>query len=58
MLSYAHNHQTHPHQAAEELASEQALQLHPIWGHRGQAIIQGIYTSDWAQNTQSDKDYQ
>jgi leucine dehydrogenase len=49
VLSYAESHQTHPHQAAEELASEQALQLHPIWGHRGQAIIQGIRTSEWSQ---------
>ncbi len=33
---------------AEELADELARQPHPLWGHRGQAIIRHLVASGWA----------
>jgi glutamate dehydrogenase (NAD(P)+) len=32
---------------AQKLADELALELHPIWGHRGQQIINYLVQSDW-----------
>ena len=36
---------SHPHYAAVTLAEELSLVKHPIWGHRGQAIINTLVTS-------------
>ncbi len=33
--------------AANELADEACRQPHPIWGHRGRAIIEGLRASAW-----------
>ncbi len=35
---------THPHKAAVRLAEELSLEEHPIWGHRGQGIIDSLAT--------------
>jgi glutamate dehydrogenase/leucine dehydrogenase len=37
-----------PHRVAVALADERSLELHPIWGHRGVDIIQGLLASGWA----------
>jgi len=36
-----------PGQAANALADEYAAALHPIWGHRSQAIIDSLLRDDW-----------
>ena len=38
----------HPHVAAVQLAEQLAMELHPIWGHRGQGIINSLSGGDWA----------
>jgi leucine dehydrogenase len=35
-------------EAANKLADEACLEPHPIWGHRGRAIIEGLQASGWA----------
>ncbi len=35
-------------EAACNLADEAAAEVHPIWGHRGKAIIDGLVRADWA----------
>ncbi|RMG98691.1 MAG: Glu/Leu/Phe/Val dehydrogenase [Deltaproteobacteria bacterium] len=35
-------------EAADRLADEAAAKLHPIWGHRGRAIIAGLVSDGWA----------
>jgi glutamate dehydrogenase/leucine dehydrogenase len=35
--------------AANELADEASLVPHPLWGHRGRAIIRGLVATGWAQ---------
>jgi len=37
-----------PHRVAVELADERSFEEHPLWGHRGPRIIQGLLDSDWA----------
>jgi len=34
-------------EAANELADEACSQAHPIWGHRGRAIAEGLETDGW-----------
>ena len=36
--------------AATRLADEQAQVEHPVWGHRGQAIINGLVRDAWHQH--------
>ena len=38
----------HPHEAAVALAEELSRTPHPIWGHRGQAIIRSLGEGSWA----------
>ncbi|HVH99443.1 MAG TPA: hypothetical protein VM869_12045, partial [Enhygromyxa sp.] len=33
--------------AANKLADQSCQEPHPIWGHRGRAIIDGLRTSGW-----------
>ena len=42
VLARAQEESTHPHQAAVQNAEELSLVPHPIWGHRGQAIINDL----------------
>lgn len=37
--------------AANALADELSTQLHPIWPHRGQQIIEGLVSRGWARGT-------
>ena len=37
----------HPHHAAVDLADELSKEPHPIWGHRGQKIINALVKSNW-----------
>ena len=46
VLDRAQKTLTHPHQAAVQSAEELSMIKHPIWGHRGQEIIQGISDPD------------
>ena len=39
----------HPHYAAVTLAEELSMELHPIWGHRGQGVINSLIKSGWAE---------
>jgi glutamate dehydrogenase/leucine dehydrogenase len=48
VLKRAQDDQTHPHLAAVALADERSRLLHPIWGHRGIAIIHTLKSKNWA----------
>ena len=37
-----------PAAVALRMADERSLELHPVWGHRGKRIIQGLVQSGWA----------
>jgi hypothetical protein len=37
-----------PAEEASDLADELSQELHPIWGHRGQQIIDYLVGSGWA----------
>jgi glutamate dehydrogenase/leucine dehydrogenase len=48
VLERAEREGEHPHLAAVALADELSRVEHPIWGHRGQAIISAL-AKEWAQ---------
>jgi glutamate dehydrogenase/leucine dehydrogenase len=50
VLARAEADGAHPHAAAVALAEELSLELHPIWGHRGAAIIEGLSRGDWSRS--------
>jgi glutamate dehydrogenase/leucine dehydrogenase len=37
-----------PHRIALDLAERRSLELHPIWGHRGELIIRSLVAAGWA----------
>lgn len=37
-----------PHRVAVALADQRSLELHPLWGHRGQEIIRSLAAGGWA----------
>lgn len=48
VLERAQTEQMSPHQAAVQLADELSVHIHPIWGHRGQQIIQSLVDGGWS----------
>ena len=38
-----------PQQIALELADRRSLEHHPLWGHRGPAIIRSVLASGWSE---------
>jgi glutamate dehydrogenase/leucine dehydrogenase len=47
VLERAREKNTTPTHAANQLADELSLVFHPIWGHRGRQIIEGLLASEW-----------
>jgi leucine dehydrogenase len=48
VLKKAKEENQHPHLAAVALADERSRVFHPIWGHRGIAIIHTLIKKNWA----------
>ncbi|MCA9522517.1 MAG: Glu/Leu/Phe/Val dehydrogenase, partial [Myxococcales bacterium] len=48
VLQRADERGTHPAHEADQLADAYALRPHPIWGHRGRAIIASLVADDWS----------
>ena len=49
ILEHAAREGTTTSDAANTLADEACAQPHPIWGHRGRAIIEGLLADGWGQ---------
>lgn len=37
-----------PHRIALEMAARRSMELHPLWGHRGQVIIDSLVAGGWS----------
>lgn len=49
ILDRAEREGTTPVAAANALADERSAELHPIWGHRAQLVIEALVRGDWEQ---------
>lgn len=48
VLARADEHDSHPAHEANQLADAYSRRPHPIWGHRGRAIIESLVADGWS----------
>ena len=51
VLDEARRTGTTPARVALDLAERRSRELHPLWGHRGAAIIRSLVAGGWAEGT-------